>query len=413
VKDQPAQDRAAAIHPLGQRVRIVHEWLVRVAGSERILDALLDMQPGMPVSALVYDPRPFRRTAVARTRVSTSFLQRLPGAVRRYQSCLPLMPLAVEQLDLGDADTIISIHHAVAKGALVRADQLHVSYVQSPMRYAWDLYHRYVGGLSPLHGLVARLTLHQLRQWDVAAANRVDLFLANSDNAARRIWRAYRRPSRVLYPPVDVAAFDPCQPREDYYLAFSRLVPYKRIDLAVRALTELRRPLVVIGDGPEWTRLERLAAPNVTFLGWQPDSAVRHHLQRAKALIFPGEEDFGIVPVEAQAAGCPVIAYARGGALETVVDGVTGSFFTEQSPLAVIAAVEAFERGPRPDIEALRANAERFSRERFQVEFAEVMARAQALRTAPVALERELASSAWPHPVVSSPDSRGRRDDSA
>ncbi|HEY7293516.1 MAG TPA: glycosyltransferase, partial [Dehalococcoidia bacterium] len=265
---------------------------------------------------------------------------------------------------------------------------------QSPMRYAWDLYHRHVEGLGPLRGLVARLTLHQIRQWDVAAANRVDLFLANSHNAARRIWRAYRRPSRVLYPPVDVAAFDPCQPREEYYLAFSRLVPYKRIDLAVRALSELRRPLVVIGDGPERARLEQLAAPNVTFLGWQPDRSVRRHLQGAKALIFPGEEDFGIVPVEAQAAGCPVIAYARGGALETVIEGVTGSFFAEQTPAAVIAAIETFERGPRPDVEALRANAERFSRERFQFEFAEVMARAQALRAVPAMLEREMADGA-------------------
>ncbi|HLZ70146.1 MAG TPA: glycosyltransferase [Dehalococcoidia bacterium] len=386
--------RAAAIRPLGERVRIVHEWLVRVAGSERILDALLDMQPGMPVSALVYDPRPFRGSAIARAQVSSSFLQRLPGATRRYQSYLPLMPLAVEQLDLGDADTIISIHHAVAKGALTRADQLHVSYVQSPMRYAWDLYQGYVDGLGSPRGLLVRFTLHRLRQWDVTAANRVDLFLANSQNAARRIWRAYRRRARVLYPPVDVAVFDPCQPREEYYLAFSRLVPYKRIDLAVEALSALRRPLVVIGDGPERARLERLAGPNVRFLGWQPDSAVRRHLQRARALIFPGEEDFGIVPVEAQAAGCPVIAYARGGALETVVEGVTGSFFAEQAPAAVSAAIEAFERGPRLEPEALRANAERFSRERFQVEFAEVMARAQALRASPIALERELAAAA-------------------
>ncbi len=380
----------AAPRPLGERVRIVHEWLVRMAGSERILDALLDMQPGMPVSALVYDPRPFQGSAIARARITPSFLQRLPGATRHYQSYLPLMPLAVEQLDLGDADTVISIHHAVAKGALVRGDQLHVSYVQSPMRYAWDLYHGYVAGLGPLRALVARLSLHQLRQWDVSTANRVDLFLANSHNAARRIWRAYRRPSRVLYPPVDVAAFDPCGQRESYYLAFSRLVPYKRVDLAVQACSALRRPLVVIGDGPERARLERLAGPSVRFLGWQPDRAVRHHLERARALIFPGEEDFGIVPVEAQAAGCPVIAYARGGALETVVEDVSGSFFAEQTTAAVIAAIAAFERGPRPDAEALRANAERFSRERFQVEFAEVMARAQTLRAAPAALEREL-----------------------
>lgn len=379
--------------PLGERVRFVHEWLVNRAGTERILEALLELRPGTPVCALVYDPRPFRDSIIGRAAITTSFVQRLPGATRRYQSYLPLMPLAVEQFDLSDADTIISTHHAVAKGVLTRADQLHVSYVQSPMRYAWDLYHEYLAGAGLTRGprsLFVRVMLHYIRHWDTGTANRVDLYLANSQNAARRVWRSYRRPARVLYPPVDVDTFTAGSAREDYYLAFSRLVRYKRIDLAVAAFNALKRPLLVIGDGPERAALERLARPNVRFLGWQPDTAVRGHLARARALIFPGEEDFGIIPVEAQAAGCPVIAYARGGALETVVDGVTGVFFATQQVAAVRDAVERFEQGPRPDPEALRLNAERFSRQRFQAEVTQIMAHAQALRHAPLRLEQEL-----------------------
>jgi glycosyltransferase involved in cell wall biosynthesis len=282
------------------------------------------------------------------------------------------MPLAVESLDLSGYEVVISSTHAVAKGVRTRWDQLHISYVHTPMRYAWDLENVYldVAGASRVMGLFARPVLHYLRMWDVATANRVDVFVANSKHVAGRIWRLYRRRARVIYPPVDVDRFIPRADREEFYVTVTRLVPYKRVDLIVRAFARLGRPLVVVGDGPELGRLRGMASANVRLVGWQPDEVVRGYLERARAFVFAAEEDFGIGPVEAQAAGAPVIAYGRGGALESVVEGETGLFFYEQTVEAVAEAVLEFERRRGQfSLERIRANAERFRKERFQREF--------------------------------------------
>ncbi len=355
------------------RVAVVHEWLGPYGGSEQVVAAMLEAFPHADLYALVHDPERLRGTPLENVPVETSFVQSLPGAVRRYRLYLPLMPLAVEQFDLRGYDLVLSSSHAVAKGALTRADQLHVSYTHTPMRYAWDFYLDYLerGGMDRgAKTLLARPILHYMRLWDAAAANRVDFFLANSDYVARRIGKLYRRPARVLYPPVEVGGYRTDLPREDFYISVSRLVPYKRMELIAEAFTRTGKPLVIIGDGPDLGRVRRHTGPNVRFLGYQPERVVRDHLQRARAFVFAAEEDFGITPVEAQAAGCPVIAYGRGGARETVIPypapGATGLFFDHPSVEVLAAAVERFEKVEgvlaREDC---RRNAERFARERF------------------------------------------------
>jgi glycosyltransferase involved in cell wall biosynthesis len=363
------------------RVAIVHEWLGPYGGSEEVLVAMLKVFPGADLYALVHDPQKLRGTSLEGVPVETSFVQSLPGAAERYRLYLPLMPLAVEQFDLRSYDLVLSSSHAVAKGALTRGDQLHVSYTHTPMRYAWDFYLDYLERSGIDRGpktLLARPVLHYMRLWDSAAANRVDAYLANSRHVARRVNKLYRRPARVLYPPVEVGRYRADLPREDFYVCVSRLVPYKNVDLIAEAFTRMRKPLVVIGNGPDLDRVRRVAGPNVKLLGHQTERVVTDHLQRARAFVFAAEEDFGIAPVEAQAAGCPVIAYGRGGARETVIPhpapGATGLFFDHQSPEALGAAVERFETVEGElDPQDCRRNAERFARERFLREFEDTM----------------------------------------
>jgi glycosyltransferase involved in cell wall biosynthesis len=310
--------------------------------------------------------------------VNTSFIQNLPFAESSYRYYLPFAPFAIEQFDLCDHDVVLSSSYAVAKGALTRADQLHISYVHSPIRYAWDLQFQYLkqrGLRNTLRGLIARMVLHYMRLFDSTTASRVDLFIANSEHVARRIWKTYRRRARVIYPPVDTGRFQLHEDKESYYVAMSRLVEYKRMDLIVRAFSEMPdKELLVIGDGPEFDRLEKMAGPNVSLLGYQPDEAVQHYLQQARALIFAAEEDFGIVPVEAQACGTPVIAYGKGGARETVIPGVTGLFFEEQSVGALTSATERFEsRCEQFAPPRIRQHAEKFSVDRFREELSQVI----------------------------------------
>ncbi len=363
------------------RTAIVHEWLGPYSGSEDVVVEILRSFPGADLFATVRDPDEMRGTPLEWVPVRTSFVQSLPGARKRYRAYLPIMPLAVEQFDLRGYDLVISSSHAVAKGVLTRADQLHVGYVHTPMRYAWDLYLDYLeeSGLNRgAKGIVARLALHYLRLWDHAASDRVDAFVANSRYVARRIGKVYRRPARVVYPPVDVDRFRADLPRGDYYVAVSRMVPYKRMPTIAEAFTRMRKPLVVIGGGPELEKVRSAAGNNVKVLGHQPDDVVTDYLQRAQAFVFAAEEDFGIAPVEAQAAGCPVIAFGKGGALETVIPhpepGATGLFFDEPSPETLISAVQKFEaHGDEFDSADCRRNAERFGRERFSREFEAVI----------------------------------------
>jgi len=359
------------------RVALVHEWPVEYAGSEQVVAAILEIFPRADVYGIVHDPEGLRGTPLEKVLIRTSFIQALPGARKRYRMYLPLLPLAVEQIDLRSYDLVLSSSHAVAKGALTDADQLHVSYTHTPVRYAWDLYLEYLvesGMDKGIRTWLARSVLHYLRMWDVAAANRVDAYLANSSYVARRINKLYRRPARVIYPPVDVERYRPDVPREDFFVAVSRFVPYKRMALIAETFTRMGKPIVIIGSGPQFEQVRRMSGSNVRFLGYQPDEVVADHLQRAKACVLAAEEDFGIAPVEAQAAGCPVIAFGKGGARETVVGwpapDPTGLFFDAQTPEALEAAVKLFEvHTDAFDPMTCRHNAERFGRRRFQQEF--------------------------------------------
>nr|WP_219921488.1 glycosyltransferase [Rufibacter sp. XAAS-G3-1] len=304
--------------------------------------------------------------------VTTTFIQKLPFAQKYYRNYLFLMPLAIEQLDVSGYDVVISSSHAVAKGVLTHANQLHICYCHSPARYAWDLYHQYLKetGLDKgLKGMLAKLILHRFRSWDLATAQRVDYFIANSHYIARRIRKNYHRTSTIIHPPVDVENFTAAGRKESFYLTASRMVPYKRIDLIVEAFNDMPdKQLLVIGEGPDFEKIKAMAAPNVVLLGYQPFEVLKDHLQRAKAFVFAAEEDFGITPVEAQACGTPVIAFGKGGALETVAPH-TGVFFYAQEKNALKAAVEQFETNGLPYHPlSVRASVERFNQKRFREE---------------------------------------------
>lgn len=361
------------------RAALVHEWLTTFAGSEKVLEELARALPGAPIHTLVLDPASLRGTSLEGRQIVASGLSRWPGAATRYRTYLPFMPFAVEQFDLSDFDVVVSSSHAVAKGVLVNAGQLHLSYVHSPMRYAWDLYHQYLretGLTRGPKGTLAQVALHYLRLWDSTTSNRVDVFMANSRYVARRVWRTYRRPARVLYPPVEVARFDAARPREDFYLTMSRFVPYKRIDLIAQTFAKLGRPLYVIGDGPDRAKIEAVAGPNVRLLGRLGDAEAADLMAHCRAFVFAADEDFGITPVEAMAAGAPVIAYGKGGALETVVPDVTGVLFGQQHEESLARAVRIFEdrdAGGAFDAGAIRRHAERFAPERFRSEFTRIL----------------------------------------
>ncbi|WP_233869975.1 glycosyltransferase family 4 protein [Paraburkholderia adhaesiva] len=355
------------------RVAIVHDWLVTYAGAERVLEQIIDCFPEADLFAVVDFVDDKDRAFLRGKKVTTSFIQKLPFARKKYRAWLPLMPLAIEQLDVSAYDVVISSSHAVAKGVLTGPDQFHLSYVHSPIRYAWDLQHQYLQESQLTHGpksAMARLILHYIRNWDVRTANSVDQFVANSQFIARRIHKVYQREAAVVYPPVAIDAFELAMQKEDFYLTASRLVPYKKIDLIVEAFARMpERKLVVIGDGPDMDKIRAKATPNVEIMGYQPFAVLHDRMRRARAFVFAAEEDFGISVVEAQACGTPVIAYGKGGALETVRDTSrpTGLFFAEQSAEAIIAAVNTFERDPgRIRAEDCRVNAERFSAAHFR-----------------------------------------------
>lgn len=366
------------------RVAIVHEWLVSYAGSERVLEQMIRCLPNTDIFTLIDALPPKERGFLGGRPVYTSFLQKLPGARKHHRNFLPLMPLAVEQLDVSGYDLIISSSHAVAKGVLTGPDQLHICMCYSPIRYAWDLQHQYLkeSGLDKgAKGWLVRWLLHKIRIWDSRTAAGVDHFVAISHFIGRRIDKAYRRSSDMIYPPVNVEGFTVHAQKEDFYLAASRMVPYKKMPMIVEAFSKMPgRRLVVIGDGPELSKCRALAGPNVEILGYQPDAVLRDHMQRAKGFVFAAEEDFGIAPLEAQACGTPVIAFGKGGALETVrgqnAAHPTGLFFKEQTVDALCNAVESFEALAAGVItaEACRENAERFSSARFREEFSALVA---------------------------------------
>lgn len=360
------------------RVALVHDWLLSLGGAERVLEAFASDYPDSTLYATLLDSGILSPT-VSSLPHRVTWIRSLPFARRLYRVYLPFAAIAIEDLDLSEYDLVLSDCSAVSKGVLTRPDAVHVSYIHSPMRYVWDLYQEYRHESSKLTRMLMSPLFSYLRMWDRLAAERPDVLIANSTAVQRRIAKHYRRESRVVHPPVDVDRFSVSEEPGEYYVLWSRLVPYKRFDLAIQACNRLRRPLVVAGDGPELRRLKAMAGPTVRFVGRQSDEAIAKLVGNARALLFPGEEDFGIVPVEAQAAGRPVIAYGRGGVLDSVIPGESGILFAEQT---VEATIDAIEQGERMawDPQRIRANAERFRPERFRQEYQAIVN--QALRDA-------------------------------
>ncbi len=359
------------------KVAVIHEWLVNYAGSERVLEQILHLYPDADLYSLVDFLPPNERQFLLNKPSQTSFIQKFPFAKSKFRHYLSLMPLAVEQFDMSGYDLVISNSHAVAKGVITGPNQLHISYVHSPIRYAWDLQHQYLKESRLDRGLkswLAKKMLHNIRLWDCRTANGVDWFIANSNFIAKRIWKTYRREATVIHPPVDVDSFTLREGKEDYYLTASRMTPYKKIDMIVEAFSQLpNKRLVVIGDGPDFKKIRARAGKNVELLGFQPFEALKDYMQRAKGFVFAAEEDFGIMPVESQACGTPVIAFGKGGALETIQGlnspNPTGVFFQEQTIESLKEAVEIFEmEGSNIKPADCRKNSLRFSIGRFQQE---------------------------------------------
>lgn len=356
------------------KVAVIHYWWLSNRGGEAVLSAIFEMYPHADLYVQVCDEDLVRRTLGPnfKGRIFQSFVGRLPMAKKQYKRYMPLMPLALEQWDLSEYDLVISSEAGPAKGVVTRPDALHICYCHSPMRYIWDLYRPYLDQSGWLIRHLFPIIAHWLRVWDRSSADRVDKFIANSRFIAKRITKFYRREAEVVWPPVDVEAFDYQQPRENFYLCLGQLVSYKRPDLAVDAFNKLGLPLVVIGEGELMDTLRQRAGPNIQLMGRQSFDVIQSCLARCRGLIFPGVEDFGIVPVEAMAAGAPVIAYGRGGILDTVVDGRTGIFFEEQTVESIEAAVLHLERGEMQfDPKMLHQHAQAFDRQRFKDELSE------------------------------------------
>ncbi|XUM24732.1 glycosyltransferase [Bradyrhizobium oligotrophicum S58] len=359
------------------RVAIVHDWLYVLGGAEKVLQEILRCYPGADVFTLFDLLRPEDRAKLGFEKSHTSFLQKMPLLRKYHRSYLPLMPLAIEQLDLSSYDLVISSSCAVAKGVLTGPEQLHIAYVHSPMRYAWDLQHQYLqesGYATGVKGLVARALLHKMRIWDARTAHGPDAIFTNSQFVARRIKKIYGRDAKVIYPPVTIAQRAAILPVGNHFLAASRLVPYKRIEPIVRAFNTMPDlELVVAGDGPEAARLKAIAGPNVKFAGFVPDKKLRDLMTTARAFVFAAEEDFGIIPVEAQSEGAPVLALGRGGARESILTTgprPTGMFFESPEPEAIASCVRAFVAKEK-SISRLdcRQRAGFFSAERFRSQF--------------------------------------------
>jgi glycosyltransferase involved in cell wall biosynthesis len=359
------------------KVALVHECIVGYHGSERVLAALAEMYPDAPIYVTILDRQAIEGTPLEPGEFHCSSLDRLPLLRKRHRMLLPLMPMAVERHDLRGYDLVISSHHAVSHGVLTTAEQTHISYTHSPARYAWDLVHEH---LPPGRALpIKRYAMHRFRLWDVAAGQRPDVFIANSQNVANRIGRIYRRDAQIIHPPVEVDRFAPVTRRDDFYVTLGRLVGYKNTNAVIAAFNQLNKPLHVIGDGPDLKKLQHSAKNNVRFIPDADDAQVADQLNRCKALIFASHEDFGIAPVEAMAAGAPVIALRRGGVLETVTEGQTGRFFYQPDPDAIIATVQQFESvGVSCSPVELRQAAMAYRPDRFKAEFERVVHRTMA-----------------------------------
>lgn len=359
------------------KVAIVQEWLVTVGGSDKVVKAILDVFPDADIYTLVAKKEVCDELGIPWEKVHTSFIQKMPLGTKKHRAYLPLFPFAIEQFDLRGYDVVISSSHCVAKGVLTKADQLHICYCHSPIRYCWDMYNEYLEESHLDKGFkswLVRLMLHPIRQFDAIAGSRVDYYISNSDYVGQRIRKTYRRKATTIHPNIDISNFELCNDKKEYYLASSRLVAYKKIDTIIEAFNQMPdKKLVVIGGGPNLEAYRKLANDNVTVMGYQPFDVLKDKMQHAKAFVFAADEDFGMIPIEAQSCGTPVIAYGHGGSLETVNGGKTGLFFNEQTPEAIVEAVNKFEAmGSQPFAPAdCRQWAEGFSEERFKREIKE------------------------------------------
>lgn len=359
------------------KVAIVQEWLVTVGGSDKVVKAILDVFPDADIYTLVAKKEVCDELGIPWEKVHTSFIQKMPLGTKKHRAYLPLFPFAIEQFDLRGYDVVISSSHCVAKGVLTKADQLHICYCHSPIRYCWDMYNEYLEESHLDKGFkswLVRLMLHPIRQFDAIAGSRVDYYISNSDYVGQRIRKTYRRKATTIHPNIDISNFELCNDKQEYYLASSRLVAYKKIDTIIEAFNQMPdKKLVVIGGGPNLEAYRKLAKDNVTVMGYQPFDVLKDKMQHAKAFVFAADEDFGMIPIEAQSCGTPVIAYGHGGSLETVNGGKTGLFFYEQTPEAIVEAVNKFESmGLQPFAPAdCRQWAEGFSEERFKREIKE------------------------------------------
>lgn len=367
------------------KIALIHDWYTEYAGAERVVEQILKVIPEADLFSVVDFLSDDKRDFILNKKVNTTFIQKLPFAKKKFRNYLILMPLAIEQLDLSSYDIIISSSHAVAKGVITGPDQIHICMCYSPIRYAWDMQNQYLRESNletGIKSIITRYMLHKIRMWDYRTSNGVDQFIAISDFISRRIKKVYGRDSVVIYPPVDVKSFTLETKKEDFYLTVSRMVPYKRIDLIAEAFS-LKLPdkkLVIIGDGSQMEMVKAVSASNVTLLGYQDNKTVKEYMQKAKAFIFAAEEDFGIAPLEAQACGTPVIAYKKGGAVETVIDleneNPTGVFFKEQSIQSLSDAVKLFELNKNKITpENCRLNSERFSEEKFLDSFRKLLSK--------------------------------------
>ncbi|PIE34745.1 glycosyl transferase [candidate division KSB3 bacterium] len=352
------------------RIAFIHDWLNGMRGGERCLEALCELYPEAELYSLFYEKGKLSVTIENRL-IQTSFVQKLPFVYKKYRHYLPLFPVAIEQFDLRGYDVVLSLSHCVANGVITSPKTCHIGYTFTPMRYAWDLYQDYFGGdrARGISRYIIPSFMNYLRIWDTAASKRVDHFVAISEYIEKRIYKHYRRSADVIYPPVNTDFYTPTtkEASGDFFLIVSAFAPYKKLDLAIEAFNRLGYPLKIIGQGQDLKRLQALAQPNIEFLGALSDEEVREHYRRCQALIFPGEEDFGIVPVEVQACGRPVIAFAKGGILETTVQDETAVWFHEQSDDAITSAVKEFETREFSK-KTIRDNALRFAKSRFQQE---------------------------------------------
>lgn len=352
------------------KIALVQDWLTEMGGAEKVFKSLIGIYPSADIFTLVYNDKILEKLGISKDKVTASFIQNLPFAKTKYRNYLPFFTLAIESFDLSDYDLIISSSYCVAKGVLTHSKQKHICYCHSPVRYAWDLHHQYLKEAKLEKGIkafIVKYFLHKLRIWDIASLNRVDQFISNSEYINRRIKKTYNKESVTIYPPIGIDEFEYNHSKDDFYLTCSRMVPYKKIDLIVEAFSKMPdKKLVVIGTGPDFKKIQKLVTPNITLLGFQSFSVLKDHMQRAKAFVFAAEEDFGIVPLEAQAAGTPVIAFGKGGVLETIIDGKTGVFFEEQNTTSLIKAVYKFENiFQNFNSLEIRKNAERFGPEVF------------------------------------------------